>query len=147
MHPIRRQVFACLFLLSIAVVTVGCQPSADPQTEKGIAGPSNETPLGQVELKIDFLSDRDPIVSTVDCGEGATVLSVMQSAKKSGELEFEFTGSGEAAFVKSIGGVQNQGGSGDNWVFRVNDELGNASCGVISVNPGDRVLWVFGKYP
>ncbi len=64
-----------------------------------------------------------------------------------GDFEFESTGSEESAFVSSIGGIENEGKSGDNWVYRVNDELGNQGCGVCDVKKGDHILWVLGKYP
>ncbi len=35
------------------------------------------------------------------------------------------TGSGATMFVKSISGVQNRGAAGDNWVFQVNDRVGD----------------------
>ena len=69
------------------------------------------------------------------------------SAQKNGELDFESTGrEADKKFVTSIGGVDNLVAAGDNWVYRVNGKLGDKSSGLYPVEPGDELLWVFGKY-
>jgi len=103
--------------------------------------------IGSVQLEIDFRSQRKIVSVKVPCASDSTVLSVLQRAKASGDIEFLFTGRAASAFVNSIGGVENQAGEGDNWVYRVNGELGDRSCGEFLVKPDDHVLWVFGKYP
>ncbi len=134
---------AFVLRLTLAVTTVlicGCERSDSPIDDNG-------TIVGSVQLEIDFRSDREKLTLQIPCASDSTVLSVLQSAKETGDLEFSFTGRGETAFVKSIGGVENQAAEGDNWVYRVNGDLGDRSCGKFSVKPDDHVLWVFGKYP
>ncbi|MFK7769902.1 MAG: DUF4430 domain-containing protein [Mariniblastus sp.] len=102
---------------------------------------------GTVDLEINFNSDKRTISASVPCSADSTVFTVLERAQNLGDVKFESRGSGETAFVNSIGGVENAGASGDNWVYRVNGELGDKSCGVYSVKPGDKIEWRFGKYP
>lgn len=76
--------------------------------------------------------------------EGMTVWDVLQQVEP--QLEVDSTGQGETLFVQSIGGRQNLGAAGDNWVYRVNGKLGDRSCAVYPVEAGDQVIWSFGKY-
>ena len=46
----------------------------------------------------------------------------------------------------TIGEAVDQASAGDNWVYRVNGVLGDKSSGLYRVNPGDHVIWGFGKY-
>lgn len=124
------------------IALVGCDTStsvAEPET--------GSTSAGTVELEIDFQSDQENISVRIPCSTDSTVWSILDRARNLGDVKFESRGEGETAFVTSIGGVENQAAAGDNWVYRVNGELGDKSCGVFSVKPGDQVLWVFGKYP
>jgi hypothetical protein len=81
--------------------------------------------------------------------ESMTVLDVLKAAQEhSHGLSFSAHGSGETAMVTKLDDQTNQGGATDakNWVFRVNGQLGDESCGVTEVRPGDTILWKFGKY-
>lgn len=73
-----------------------------------------------------------------------TVFDVI--SRFSPSLDVESTGQGETLFVKSIAGQKNLGSAGDNWIYRVNGQLGDCSCGVYPVAAGDEVVWSFGKY-
>lgn len=103
-----------------------------------------------VKISINF---GDGLVWTFDSivhQPGMTVLEAMNTLKsrKNAPLAFEYQGSGQNAFLNSIGGVENQGGgrTDKNWFYRINDKLGNKSFGIAEVHPGDHVLWHFGKY-
>ncbi len=139
----KTSLFIASFVAVVLVFSVGCDQS-ETAVVKGTGG---KTVSGSAQLEIDFQSEQKNIKMEVPCSADATVLSVLSHARDSGGLVFESRGEGEMAFVTSIGGVENQRSDGDNWVYRVNGQLGDKSCGVFSVKPGDRVLWVFGKYP
>ena len=108
---------------------------------------SSGTDVGTVQLEIDFGGRRKKISVDVPCSADSTVFRILERARNLEDLSFTSTGTGESAFVRSFDGVENEGADGDNWVFRVNEKLGNRSCGVFPVQPGDRVLWVLGEYP
>lgn len=137
----RRQFTLKLMFCALAAgLVTGC-------SQPDVASIDNENIVGSVQLEIDFQSARENLSINVPCAADSTVLSILQRAKSSGDLEFLSTGDAEFAFVKSIGGVENQAAAGDNWVYQVNGETGDRSSGVFSVKPDDHVLWVFGKYP
>ena len=128
-------------LLALVASWLGCDTTASPSTDLG----AGEKVSGTVELLINF-RDSDDLMVAVPVAADATVLSIMERAKGNGELEFEFRGQGDSAFLKSINGVENEGAGGDNWVYRVNEQLGDRSFGVFSVEADDQIVWTFGKY-
>lgn len=131
---------ACFLAFAISIYAVaGCDSTATTQkAEQGV---------GSVALKIDFGSEKASIETDVVCSPETTVLGVLDRAQNMDELKFAYRGSGETAFVTAIGGVENEGVSGKNWIYRVNGETGDRSAGVYQLDPGDRVLWSFGTPP
>ena len=132
---------ARLWLVVIVIAAVGCE-SADvgESSTKGAT-------TGSVTVDIDFNGRTQNKSFRIPCSQDSTVFSILQRAENTGDVKFAFTGSNETAFVSSIDGVENEKGAGDNWTYRVNDELGDRSCGVFPVKPEDKILWRFGKYP
>ena len=61
-------------------------------------------------------------------------------------IQFEHRGQGALAMVDQIDDLKNSGGNGKNWIFRVNGELGNSSCGVAKISAGDEISWQFDVY-
>jgi hypothetical protein len=104
-------------------------------------------------------SAADAIKLVVDYGDGVekhftklayktdmTVLDAMRAAEKHAHgIKAEVRSSGETAFLTKIDDVANEG-SGKNWVYRVNDRLGDRSIGIYKLKPGDTVLWRFQEY-
>jgi hypothetical protein len=43
-------------------------------------------------------------------------------------------------------GNQGAGGSQRNWIYRVNDQVGQRSAGICPVAAGDTILWRFETY-
>lgn len=120
----------------------GCQKSSAP----GVPG-GQTVVAGTVELEVVFKPERENLQVVVPCSADSTVFSILQRAENMGDLKFESIGlSDEMKFVTSIDGIDNQAGSGDNWVYRVNGKLGDKSSGVYDVHPGDQIQWTFGKY-
>jgi len=101
------------------------------------------------------------VTLTVDYGDGAqkrfveipwktemTVGDATDAADKHPRgIEIEVRGKGETAILLRIDDLRNAGADGTNWVYRVNDKLGDRSFSVFSLNPGDDVLWRFEEYP
>lgn len=76
-----------------------------------------------------------------------TVLEATKTAEKHPRgIKTIVRSSGSTAFLSQIDDVGNEGGNGRNWVFRVNDELGDRSCGIQKIDQGDTVLWRFQTY-
>ncbi len=123
----------------IALCVAGCDSSATK------VGATRE--IGTVTLDVNFGTEKSSLSIDVVCSPESTVLLSLERAQNMKKLKVKFRGSGETAFVTSIGGVENEGADGKNWIFRVNDQLGDKSAGIYSVKPGDKISWSFGNPP
>ena len=102
----------------------------------------------------------ESVVLIVDYGDGVqkqfnavpwrdkmSVEDVMKFASEHPRgVKISMRGKGPTAFLYKIDDLENQGGRGMNWIFRVNNTLGDRSFAVHRLKPGDTVLWRFGKY-
>jgi len=100
----------------------------------------------RVSLRIKFGDGKEKSVTLAVSGE-MTVADFLMEAQKKERLTFKMKGEGKTAFLTEIDGVKNEGGLGKNWVFRVNDELGDRSFAVFPVKAGDKIEWKFDTYP
>lgn len=139
LRPVALVILSALVM--IAGIT-GCDSSP-----VGTASTATGSSTGTAQLVIDFGGRRKNISVDVPCSADSTVIQILERARNMADLEFNVSGSGETTFVRSIDGIENEGAEGDNWIFRVNEKLGDRSCGVFPVRPGDHVLWVLGEYP
>ena len=100
------------------------------------------------------------VILTIDYGDGAqkrfpsipwqrrmTVLDALEwAAKHPRGIDFFGKGNGSTKLISKIDDLQNSGAAGKNWVFRVNDKLGDRSCGIFAIQADDRILWKFERY-
>jgi hypothetical protein len=128
-----------LLLSAICVSLVGCQQE---QTE-----PSIKTQIISIDVHVAFQGRHENITQKINLNVPATALDALREIAKLNNIDVQFKGNGETAFVYSIDGVENLGTKGDNWTYRVNDQLGDRSSDVYNVKEGDKVTWMFGKYP
>lgn len=143
--PNRRISNSGLCLLMIAaMLIVGCQRSAPVEEKKKVTG--HILPPARVSLTVDFADKRASIDFQMDWTEGMTAFDILKEADRAKSLALVYTGSGETAFVKSIGGTE--GGAGGNkwWLFFVNDQMGKIGSGVYKLNANDKVIWRLGDY-
>ena len=119
---------------------VGCDSSKELPAELQRA-------IGTVMVEIDFGSEKRMKSIPVVCSPDSTVLMSLERAQNMKMLKFESRGSGETAFVSAIDGVANEGSDGRNWIYRVNEKLGDKSAGIYAVGPGDTISWSFGDKP
>lgn len=154
-------------LFGVLGLLVGCDTSPESQPKKaagsetppsasqsatselskteGPIAPVAEKPVEQVvRVKIQRGDGAEVLEGTVPWTEGLTVFDALSGV--SPPIAVESTGQGEALFVKSIAGQANLGSAGDNWIYRVNGQLGDCSSGIYELEAGDEVLWSFGKY-
>jgi len=150
---------ACLFSFS---ATGGCSgqssapqksaASATKTTESdktAAAAKSQGSTSRTVELVLDYGDGAQKRYSDIGWRQSMTVLDVLKAAQEhSHGVSFSARGSGETAMVTKIDDLTNQGGASDakNWIFRTNGRMGDESCGITEVHPGDTVLWKFGPY-
>jgi hypothetical protein len=114
----------------------------------------------ELEKKRDTQPKKPIVILTIDYGDGAqkrfptipwkkemTVLTTLEwAAKHPRGIAFQLRGKGATTLISKIDDLKNSGADEKNWIFRVNDELGDRSCGVFPVKVGDRILWRFERY-
>lgn len=99
-----------------------------------------------VTLIVDYGDGVQKRFTALAAAKDATVLDILNAAQKHARgIRFEFKGSGETGLLTKIDDLKNEG-AGRNWIFRVNDKLGDRSFAIYPVQPGDVVLWKFGEY-
>jgi len=102
--------------------------------------PQGET----VELTIDFGNGAKRQFDTLPWREGMTCELLLQEAVRYRPgIQFTQQGKGETGFLLSIEGLKNQGASGRNWMYQVNDHRAATSFCLQKLEPGDHVLWTF----
>ena len=135
-----RLTFGIVFLT--AVTTGSWRPNADLQA----APPKKDAKF--VRLVIDYGDGSEKHFTQIRWKKEMTVLDVLKAAGQHPRgIAMKFRGKGPTTFLEQLDGVANQGGKGRNWVFRVNEKIGDRSFALFSVKEGDKVLWTFGKYP
>jgi hypothetical protein len=121
-------------------------------TDNGAVAAATKAPASStktVELVIDYGDGVQKRFTDIGWKESMTVLDALRAAQQhSHGISFAAHGSGETAIVSKIDDETNQGGAtgAKNWIFRINGHLGDESCGIAEVRPGDTVLWKFGAY-
>lgn len=99
-----------------------------------------------VRLTVDYGDGVQKVFYALPWKEKTTAFAVLQAAEKHARgIKVEHQGSGSTTLVTAIDGAENQG-RGSNWIFEVNGKLGEKSCALVELKPGDAVLWRFGDY-
>lgn len=108
--------------------------------------PGAEPEKKAVTLIIDYGDGVEKRFAALTAAKDATVLDVLNAAQKHARgIRFEYKGKGETGLLTQIDDVKNEG-AGRNWIFRVNDKLGDRSFAISPVQAGDVVLWKFAEY-
>lgn len=155
--PLPRRVWTgkltCLGLgMSVSLlVLVGCQPPKQSDDRGDL--PVGVKPVGEaVNLVIDF-DDGQQRHFQLAWREGMTALDALESAsQRQRGIVYTQRGNGEMAMITAIDALANEGGGGNasgkgrNWIYRVNGQLADKSCGVYEIRPQDVILWKFGTY-
>jgi hypothetical protein len=100
-----------------------------------------------VKLTIDYGDGCQKCFTSLPHKSAMTVLDALRLAEKHPRgIEFRFRGKGSTALLTRIDDLENQGGQRRNWIFRVNNKLGDRSFAAVQLKAGDTVLWKFEKY-
>ena len=100
-----------------------------------------------VSLVIDYNDGAQIRFPAIPWKEDFTALNALEfAADHPHGITFKSRGSGETALLYRIDDLENQGGSGLNWIFKVDGKLGDRSFAITPLKPGDRILWKFDEY-
>lgn len=144
LFPVRKTLLGlALGAAALGMSLAGCdRQSAPPATEN-----QGETAPAEIACEIRFHGRAADTSGRVLVPADATVFEALRLFAEERNLPVEHRGSGETLFVVAIGDVANEGAGGDNWVYLINDQLGDRSSGARKLSPGDRLVWRFGSYP
>lgn len=102
---------------------------------------------GTVSLTIDYGDGFQKRYPTVPWREKMTVGDLLRVAQQHRRgIKLTIRGRGKMSLLAQIDDLKNQGGRGQNWVFRVNRKLSDRSFEVHELESGDTVLWKFDEY-
>jgi hypothetical protein len=112
----------------------------------GALAAEQEPAAKMVRLTIDYGDGVQKTFADLPWKEGITVFDSLQAAAKHPRgIKVSHQGSGATTLITAIDDLKNEG-RGRNWLFEINGKLGEKSCAVIELKPGDAVLWRFATY-
>ena len=127
----RAKMYAIIGILAISTIAATGYARADDAT---------------ITLVVDYADGVEKRFTKIQWAKDMTVLDAMSQAKKHPRgIDFKFKGKGATAFLTQIDNLKNEG-KGSNWIYRVNDKLGDRSFAIHVLKESDTVLWKFGKY-
>ena len=127
---------AIFFMLPLRLQSDTQEPATAQQSQKAI-----------VTLTVDYGDGAQKRFPEIPWMKAMTVHDALLWADKHPRgIDFESRGTGKTTLVTKIDDLRNGDSSGNNWVYRVNDKLGDKSCAVFPINAGDCVLWRFERY-
>lgn len=143
-RPARALALLALIALSLAALLITPPHSSLARQPLTTA----DTRFRSVRLVIAYGDDVEKHYNLLRWTRGMTVLDALTLARDKPAplgLPFIAVGAGERAFVRSIDSLANEGGRpGDrNWTYTINDQPGDRSCGLATLEPGDTVSWYY----
>ena len=105
-------------------------------------------PSKPVVLIVDYGDRSQKHFNQIPWQRGMTVLGALQFARQHPRgIRYQYQGKAATALLIKIDDLPNRGQRSRNWIFRVNNKLGDRSFAVFELKPGDTVLWKFQAYP
>jgi hypothetical protein len=100
-----------------------------------------------VRLIVDYGDGVEKHFTRLGWRDGATVWDVLQDAARHPRgIQVRHRGNGATTLIIAIDEAGNEPGTGRNWIYRVNDRVGERSAGICPVQAGDTILWRFETY-
>ena len=82
--------------------------------------------------------------TSVSFADGDTVSDVLKKTAREKKIQMELTGVGATAYVRGIDNTYEfDMGPGSGWIYYVNDEYVDKSCGQYRVGDGDVIRWEY----
>jgi hypothetical protein len=99
-----------------------------------------------VALVINYGDGRERKFDAVAWHEGMTVDDLLNAASQLPDpISYGVLGNGELTLLTNIDQTHNKWEHGGNWTYKVNDVPADRSLEIYELQPGDRVLWTFGR--
>jgi hypothetical protein len=121
---------AALFL-GVLLFSAGCSRTAEPIAEPTVGTVTIVIQMPDGEVRQEFES----------VASGTTIAELMAKIESP---KVTMIGSGDTAFVKSIGDFGTDAGKG--WTFRVDDQWADSGVGAYRLDPPATVQWTHGAF-
>lgn len=80
----------------------------------------------------------------VEIEDGFTVFDVLKKVTKDKKIQMEFTGRKSNAYVQGINNIYEfDNGPESGWIYRVNGNIPQVSCGGYSIKENDNIEWLY----
>ena len=133
-------------LTTLVLLSLICVAQVNSETEPK-SGKAAQSAKSVVVLTIDYGDGAQKRFPAIPWQKEMTVLSALEwAAKHPRGVDFDGRGKKSTTLITKIDDLKNGGADNKNWVFRVNDKLGDRSCGVFALKPADRILWKYERY-
>jgi hypothetical protein len=141
----RLPLLLTVVLATILIVRATRVDERTPAPRKLPAAPAAATGKS-VALVIDYGDGRERTFDAIAWHEGMTVDDLLNAASQmANPISYGVAGDGEMTLLTRIDESHNQWEHGSNWTYKVNDVAADRSMAIYDLQPGDRVLWTFGK--
>jgi len=129
---VRSELFAVAALvLGVVLQSAGCSRTAEPIAEPTVGTVTIIIQMPDGEVRQEF----DSVMS------GTTIADLMAKIESP---KVTMIGSGDTAFVKSIGDLGTDAGKG--WTFRVDGQWADSGVGAYRLDPPATVQWSHGSF-
>lgn len=146
----RRTFFASLFFVLFAIGAIGgllVATAIAEEESKQPEQPPREPEAKTVSMVIDYSDGVEMRFVNIPWREGLNIGDLMKYASEHRHgIALKVRGKGATSLLYRIDDLENQGGKGLNWIFKVNEKLGDRSFAITTLAPGDQVLWKFDEY-
>ena len=80
----------------------------------------------------------------VELKDGDTVFDILKQVVKDNSIQMEYKGRKSSVYVQGIHNIYEfDRGPESGWVYRVNGEISQVSCGAHKLNDGDKIEWLY----
>lgn len=124
---------------------VGKKPNISTD-EKSSSAKTETDKKSSVTIVIIGPKDVGTILSTTEVGlnEGDTVFDILKQVVKDNNIQMEYKGRKSSVYIQGIHNIYEfDNGPESGWIYRVNGEVSQSSCGAHKLKNGDKIEWLY----
>lgn len=112
------------------------------------SSPSNEEKIIKPSVTITIIGPEDVgtilAATEVEIEDGDTVFNILKQVVKDNNIQMEYKGRKSSVYIQGIHNIYEfDKGPESGWIYRVNGEVSQISCGEHKLNAGDKIEWLY----
>lgn len=145
MRKLRKLIYYLLTFLLLLQPFLTLEPTVVAASESSAVTAEREEQTVQISIIISEETNEIPLLAyDVPIEEGDTVIDALIKAAEDNQIELDYTGEGDSAYVRGIAGVSEfSRGPLSGWMYRVNGIFPNRGAGAVPLIPSDNVEWLY----